>query len=490
MSLPIRAAASGEAAAAARTAPPGSRPAPPGRGGGRLEATGLPQAARLIACALVIAGDRICEGLVDLLLPGDAPERARRRSAYEQRSVERVVATLGALKGPFAKLGQFAAVRLDVLPARATRAFATLRDRVPPLPFDRIRAVVESELGGALDVLFAEFDPNPLAAASIAQVHRARLHDGTAVAVKVQYPWLARSLPADLRLVRGLLRAWSLLGGRDRRDHARLLGEFAEGLRDELDFLREAQVAGEIARNLSGDPRVVVPEVFPSHSTRRVLTTGYLSGVPITDRDGLARMGARPRDVLEILARAYASQVFVHGLFHADPHPGNLFVLDAVDDAQGPRLLFVDFGLSRRLDPGLRREMRLAIHALIRRDPVGFLDGMDRMGMIAAGARPGVARAVEAMLERIAAEGGALGAGSGQVLSWKDEAKRLLQETEGLQLPNDLLLYAKTLSYVFSIGAELDPSVDMMRLQLPYLLRFLAEKDVNEDRRVEDPAGG
>ena len=453
MSLPIRAAASGEAAAAARgPAPPGSRPAPPDRGGGRLEATGLPQAARLIACALAIAGDRVCEGLVDLLLPGDAPRRAQRRSAFEQRSVERVVATLGALKGPFAKLGQFAAVRLDVL--------------------------------------FAEFDPNPLAAASIAQVHRARLHDGTAVVVKVQYPWLARSLPADLWLVRGLLRVWSLLAGRDRRDHARLLDEFAEGLRDELDFVREAQVAEEIARNLSDDPRVVVPQVFPSHSTGRVLTTGYLSGIPITDREGLARMGARPRDVLEILARAYASQVFVHGLFHADPHPGNLFVLDAIDDALGPRLLFVDFGLSRRLDPGLRREMRLAIHALIRRDAGGFLDGMDRMGMIAAGARPGVARAVEAMLQRIAAEGGALGAGSDQVLSWKDEAKRLLQETEGLQLPNDLLLYAKTLSYVFSIGAELDPSVDMMKLQLPFLLRFLAEKDVNADRRVEAPAGG
>jgi predicted unusual protein kinase regulating ubiquinone biosynthesis (AarF/ABC1/UbiB family) len=407
----------------------------------------------------------------------DASQRALRRSAFEERCAERVVKTLGALKGPFAKLGQFAAVRLDVLPATATRALATLRDRVPPLPVARARAMVESELGGALDVLFAEFDPNPLAAASIAQVHRARLHDGTAVAVKVQYPWLARSLPADLRLVRGLLRAWSLLAGRDGRDQARLLDEFAAGLRDELDFVREAQVAGEIARNLADDPRIVVPEVFPSHSTRRVLTMRYQAGVPITDRDGLARLPARPRDVLEILARAYASQVFVHGLFHADPHPGNLFVTGAADGADAPRLVFVDFGLCRRLDPTLRREMRLAIHALIRRDQGGFLDGMDRMGMIAAGARPGVARAVGAMLERIADQGGALGAGSGEVLSWKDEAKHLLQQTPGLQLPNDLLLYAKTLSYVFAIGAELDPTVDMMKLQLPYLLRFLAEKN-------------
>jgi ubiquinone biosynthesis protein len=457
-----------EAAAAARG---------PGARGGLLEATGLPQAARLLACALAVSGDWSCERLVDLLVRGDASERALRRSAFEQRCAERVVATLGALKGPFAKLGQFAAVRLDVLPATATRAFATLRDRVPPLPFARACAVVESELGGALDVLYAEFDPDPVAAASIAQVHRARLHDGTAVAVKVQYPWLARSLPADLRLVRALLRAFCILAGRDGRDLARLLDEFATGLRDELDFVREAQVAGEIARNLADDPRIVVPEVFPSHSTRRVLTMRYQAGVPITDRDGLARLPARPRDVLEILARAYASQVFVHGLFHADPHPGNLFVTGASDGSDGPRLIFVDFGLCRRLDPGLRREMRLAIHALIRRDQGDFLDGMERMGMIAAGARPGVARAVGVMLERMALQGGALDAGSGQVLSWKDEAKHLLQQTPGLQLPNDLLLYAKTLSHVFAIGDQLDPSVDMMKLQLPYLLRFLAEKD-------------
>ena len=142
-----------------------------------------------------------------------------------------------------------------------------------------------------------------------------------------------------------------------------------------------------------------------------------------------------------------------------------------------PRLLFVDFGLSRRLDPALRRELRTGIYALLRRDLPAFLDGMERIGAIAPGHRDDVARAVASMFERIARAGGGLALGGAQVLSLKDEAVAMLRETPGLRLPIDLLLYAKTLSYVFALGAQLDPSVDMMKLCLPSLLRFLAEKE-------------
>ena len=384
-----------------------------------------------------------------------------------------MAATLGALKGPFAKAGQFAAIRHDLLPGEVTRELAKLRDRVPPLPFSRIRATVESELGAPLTSLFERFDPEPLGAASVAQVHRARLHSGEEVAVKVQYPWLAASLRADLRVVRACMALLSR--GRD-VDRDRLFGEFAAGLAEELDFEREARVAKEIAGNLAHDPRVVVPHPLPSHSSRRVLTMSYHPAIPIDDGERLDARGVDRRDVLSTLARAYAKQVFVDGLFHADPHPGNLFVLDEPEAASAPRLLFVDFGLSRRLDPTLRREMRTAVYALLKRDVEGFLDGMDRLGMIAPGARDGVRTACTAMFERFGAEGG-LAVGGSRVLGLKDEAKALLQDTPGLQLPNDLLLYAKTMTYVFGLGAEIAPEVDLMQLSLPYLLQFLAEKD-------------
>jgi predicted unusual protein kinase regulating ubiquinone biosynthesis (AarF/ABC1/UbiB family) len=440
------------------------------RGAERLRPSGVPQVL-VLAIAAVSMGVDLALGRAARGLFGARAERFAR--ATERRALRRVVAALGRLKGPFAKLGQFGAIRFDVLPEEITSALAALRDRVPPLPFERIRAVVESELGVPLERAFAEFDARPLGAASIAQAHRALLPSREPVVVKVQYPWLAASLPADLRITRWLLDWGSARRGSGGADV--LFREFGDGLREELDFEREARVAAEIAANLASDSSVVVPEVIASHSSRRVLTMRYHPAIAIDDRAGLARLGVEPRAVLAILARAYCAQVFADGLFHADPHPGNLFVVDEPGAAGNPRLLFVDFGLSRRLDPALRRELRQGILALLQRDLPEFLDGMERLGAIAPGHREDVARAVAGMFERVLASGG-LAAGGAQVLSLKDEAIGLLRATPGLRLPVDLLLYAKTLSYVFSLGAELDREVDMMKLCLPSLLRFLAEK--------------
>jgi predicted unusual protein kinase regulating ubiquinone biosynthesis (AarF/ABC1/UbiB family) len=430
---------------------------------------------RLAGCGFAVLGGRLAAAAAAPLYP--RAERAQRRAERRRREAERLASTLGDLKGVYAKLGQFAAVRYDALPAEARSAFAALRDAVAPLPFPEIRASVEAELGRSLEEAFAAFEPEPLGAASIAQVHRALLPDGRSVAVKVQYPWLRASLPRDLALVRALLGALTLGRPGGRAARRRLFDEFGRGLAEELDFLREARVAGEIAENLADDPAVVVPQVVPSHSTGRVLTMSYHPAVPILDRAGLQRIGAKPAEVLEILARSYARQVFVDGLFHADPHPGNLFVLEQ-PGPRGPRVLFVDFGLSRRLAPALRRELRLAIFALLRGDRDGFLAGMTRLGMIAPGAEAGVRVALDRMFERLRGEAAApLALGADRVLALKDEAKALLEETPGLQLPNDLLLYARTLSYLFALGAELAPEVDLMKLTVPWLLRFLAERD-------------
>jgi ubiquinone biosynthesis protein len=413
---------------------------------------------------------------LDVAIAGAArwfPGGAGHRDAALRRAVDRGVDALGRLKGAFAKLGQLAAVRVDALPPDAVAALAALRDSVPPLPFERIRAVVEEELGRPLETVFAEFEPTPLGAASIAQAHRARLANGDAVVVKVQYPWLAASLDTDLRIARGLFALFTALRHRAGRS-APLFREFCEGVRDELDFEREARVAGEIAANLDDDPGVLVPEVIGALTTRRVLTMRHHPAVPISDRDALARLGVAPRELAVIVARAYSAQVFRDGLFHADPHPGNLFVVDEPGAAERPRVLFIDFGLSRRLDPALRRELRQGVFALMQRDLPAFLDGMERLDAIEPGHREAVGSAVGRMFDRIQGHGGALAMAGDEVLSLKDEAVALLRETRGLRLPTDLLLYAKTLSYVFALGAELAPDVDMMKLCLPPLLRFLA----------------
>lgn len=446
-----------------------------------LRRSGVEQAARLLACA---AGIALRRAGVAFARPG---ERDARLARWQTAATDRLVAALGALKGPFAKAGQFASIRHDVLPPEITERFAQLRDRVPPLPYAEIRAAVEAELGAPLEARFARFDERPLGAASIAQVHRAALPDGRDVAVKVRYPWLEASLRADLAIARAALRALLWVTGRSAPDLDRIWSEFADGLRDELDFTREADVAAEIRDNLSDDPGIAVPQVFPSHSSRGVLTMEYFPTARVDDAEALARIGVDPVALVERIGRAYAKQVFVDGLFHADPHPGNLFAIDEPGAAQNPRLLFVDFGLSRRLDPELRDEMRRGIYALMQRDVDAFLAGMGRMRMIAPGAELAVRAAVEQMFERIGG-GGPLAVAGSRVLGLKDEAVALLQRTDGLQLPNDLLLYAKTMSYVFALGERIAPEADLMKLVLPYLLKYLAGHGDAATRRG-DPAG-
>lgn len=408
---------------------------------------------------------------------------AKRRSRRKQRRlthVDRLVSVLAHLKGVFVKAGQFASMRHDVLAPDVRARFASLQDQVPPLAFPLIVQAIENELGRPLSEAFAFVSPEPLGAASIAQVHRATLVDGREVAIKVQYPWLADSLKRDLRLLeRGVALAcwWS---GRQHLDPAQLVQEFGTGMARELDFELEAATAAEIAANLADDPQIEVPSVIPSHSTRRILCMDYSNVVGIADREGLARLGVAPRTVLEILARAYGRQIFVDGLFHADPHPGNLFVIDEPGAAENPRVLFVDFGLSQRLDLGLRRHLRQAIFAILQRNRNVLGDQMSALGMFSPEARTDVEGAIQTMFDQLEATSGAAGplaASGGQILGLKGHAVKLLEETPGLQLPHELLLYAKTLSYLFGLAELLDPDVDMMKLCLPYLLQFLATRD-------------
>jgi len=470
-----------------RAAPTGDQTqqrSPIGRAGHRvrfwLRASGITATLGLLrwggATGLALGWSRI------LGLFRSEPERRADRERVVHRSIRRLVALLGELKGAFAKAGQFAATRHDVLPPGASEALAALRDRVPPLPFALVRDVVEEELGRPIDQAFVSFDREPIGAASIAQVHRAQLPDGAEVVVKVQYPWIRDSLENDLLVLSAAAHLWVWLRGHERWgvDRGRFFDEFASGLREELDFIREGAVAAEIASNLAADPQVVVPRVVAELTRTRVLTMGWHDCVNIADRAGLAALGVEPAVVLEVLTRAYAKQVFVDGHFHADPHSGNLFVLDEPGAAERPRVLFVDFGLSKALDPELRRAIRQGIYAVLQRDTSTFVARMREMGMIAPGAENGVRRAVDEMFGRIAGqagEGGVLGASGAQVLALKDAAKHLLQETPGLQLPNELLLYAKTLSYLFALGEELDPETDLMKISTPYLLQFLAGRD-------------
>jgi ubiquinone biosynthesis protein len=246
------------------------------------------------------------------------------------------------------KLGQYLAIRLDLLPAEVCRELANLFDAVPPLPFPVIRGVIEAELGRPLESIYREFDPEPIAAASIAQVHRAHDDGGRAVAVKVQRPDVAAVLAADFRNLRRLARLADTLGWFGDISASGLIDEVAAFTFREVDFRQEGRTADRIRTDAAD--HVHVPWIDWSRSGRRVLTMEFIAGVPLARIINLAESGVRdafrrsaphstPRDIVERLSRACLTQLFVTGVFQGDPHPANILV-----EPDG-NIAFVDFGI-------------------------------------------------------------------------------------------------------------------------------------------------
>lgn len=263
-----------------------------------------------------------------------------------RRGATRSLDAAEALGGVLIKAGQFASTRPDLLPPAYTTTLSSLQDRVPPQPYATIREALARELGRQPDEVFSDFDREPVAAASIAQVHRASLRDGREVAVKVQYPGVAGLIEADLGALEAIFGAVASL------EPAVRLQPIADYLRWtlplELDFRREARSIDSLREALSGRDDVLVPGVVEGLTTGRLLVMEYVEGVKVTDAEGLRTAGLDPREVATLLNDAYAEQLFTHGILHADPHPGNLLVQPG---DSGPRLVLLDHGLTLELEP-------------------------------------------------------------------------------------------------------------------------------------------
>jgi ubiquinone biosynthesis protein len=246
------------------------------------------------------------------------------------------------LGGVMVKLGQVIGARTDVFPAALVAPLRGLHDRVPARPFAKLAGHVERELGQPIDEVFKEVEPTAIAAASLAQVHRARLVTGEEVALKVQYPEARRLFPTDLRSLRWAVRVtrW-LQPSLDLRVVANELAAFVEL---ELDFEREASSTDRVRANLASDPTIVVPHVY--RATRRILILEFLHGTPLSNPAALRARSVDLRATLRRIATLYATMIFEHGFFHGDPHPGNILVLD------DGRLGLLDFGLAKDLPEG------------------------------------------------------------------------------------------------------------------------------------------
>ncbi|MEM1116032.1 MAG: AarF/UbiB family protein [Bacteroidota bacterium] len=320
-----------------------------------------------------------------------------RRPALHARNGRRVRTSILRLRGLFIKAGQLGSALTNLLPEPFRVELEGLQDRVPASPADLARARIEAELGAPVEALFADFSAAPVASASLAQVHRARLgavagSDGTGgdgqaaapeaavreVAVKVQHADIDAIARLDLRAIETILRVvgrW--FGIRGLREQFR---EIEAVILGELDFTREAENAAEIGPRLGAGVRV--PAVIPERSTARVLTTEFVDGIRAGDLEALDAAGVDRHAVAERILDAYGAMIFRDGLYHADPHPGNLLVVPDPEAPGGFELVFLDFGAVARLTPEMRRGLAEMIAATLGRDAAGVTAALATMGFI------------------------------------------------------------------------------------------------------------
>jgi predicted unusual protein kinase regulating ubiquinone biosynthesis (AarF/ABC1/UbiB family) len=366
-------------------------------------------------------------------------------------------------------VGQFLSSRVDLLPSEYIEELALLQDEVPAEPFSAIRPVIEAELGAPVEQVFAGFDPVPLAAASLGQVHRATLPTGSLVALKVQRPDIDRIVAVDLRSLRYIVR-WldrhTPLGRR--ADLPAILVEFEETLALELDYVREAHHAERIATMFACNPHVAVPRVYWSHTTARVLALQYMTGTKITDFGELDREGINRAEVAEILMESYLQQVLVDGFFHADPHPGNILV------RPGPVIVLLDFGMVGQILPQNRENLRRVFIGLIRRDYDEIIIALKRLGFFTRLADTlAIKRALAWGIENFydVSFGEIRTIAPGAVI---DEVQDILF-SETFRIPANYAFLGRALGTLSGLCTALDPSLQFFTVAEPYARRLIGQ---------------
>ena len=431
----------------------------------------------------------------EIVLPRIGLERVseRGRAARMTRIAQRFHALAVELGGLMIKVGQFLSSRLDVLPPEITAELAGLQDEVPPASFAAVRRLAEAELGVPLAAAFASFEEVPVAAASLGQAHRATLAPAdaadngfTQVIVKVQRPGIQAIVDVDLaalRRVAGWLGRLRIVS--DHVDTNALVTEFATTSLEEIDYLHEAAGAERFGEMFEGDPRVGVPQVVWERTSRRVLTLSDVTAIKINDVDGLRAAGIDPTEVASVFAEVMFEQLFGNGYFHADPHPGNIFVTPLpANSAAGSvpwRLTFIDFGMMGEVTPDLRDGLRGLLVAVAARNGRGLVQSIQKVGILLPTTDTGeLERAMTQLFDRFG------GMGFAQLRTvdsreFRDFGKQFgdVVRSLPLQLPENFLLVIRSMSLTSGVCSSLDPEFNVWDAIEPYGSRLLREQSGN-----------
>ena len=405
------------------------------------------------------------------------------------RRLQKIAASFRTLaiemSGVMIKVGQFLSARLDVLPREIIDELAGLQDEVRPEPVESIRAVVEAEFHRPLEELFTDFNPQPMAAASIGQVHTARLQqpDGTfrEVVVKVQRPNIPQVVETDLAALRVVAR-W-VHHYKPIRRHVNvplLVEEFSRTLLEEIDYIHEGRNAEQFAKNFQDRPEVQVPAVYWTHTTLRVLTLENVLAIKITDNAALDAAGVDRAAVADTLIDIYLQQIFEDYFFHADPHPGNLFILPTAppNPATGRapwRVVFVDFGMTGTLPPNLQAGLREVLIGIGTQDTHRLIQAYQTMELLLPNADlPLLEKATNKVFQRF------WGKSTAEMMNMKHaEAVEFVQEFSDLvfdmpfQAPENMVLLARCLGILSGICSGLNPDFNVWTSIGPYAQKLV-----------------
>jgi predicted unusual protein kinase regulating ubiquinone biosynthesis (AarF/ABC1/UbiB family) len=375
--------------------------------------------------------------------------------------------------GPtFIKVGQLFSTRADIFPAEYVEELAKLQDQVPAFGLDQVAQIIETDLGKPLDKLFLNFEPTPLAAASLGQVHRAELPTGEAVVVKVQRPGLRQLFQIDLAIVKDIARyfqnhpRWG-----PGRDWLGIYEECARILYEEIDYLNEGRNADEFRRNFRNVTWLKVPRVYWRYCSRRVLTLEYLPGIKISHYSALDAAGLDRRRLAELNARAYLEQVLHHGFFHADPHPGNIAV-----DPDGS-LIFYDFGMMGRLHPQTKEKLVQTLMCIVDRDADGVIESLVQLkALVPQGDMGPVRRSLQYVLDHLLDKPLEM-----QSISAISEDLYALAYDQPFRFPATFTFVMRAFSTLEGLGRGLDANFQFFHIATPYALEMMEQRNHSND---------
>ena len=407
--------------------------------------------------------------------------------ATNLRNARRIERTIVELQGLFIKVGQLISIMTNFLPEEFRRELEGLQDAVPPRPFKDIEARLKEELGRPVSEAFAQFETRPIASASIGQVHIARLDTGQKVAVKVQYPDIEEVVRRDLLTLRRIFRiiGWFI----PYQGLEELYREIRSIILEELDYRAEAENARTIGANFEGREDVAFPKVVDELSTARVLVTHFEAGCKITDRKLVKQAGLDRGQLARQVVEIYCQQIFTDGVYHADPHPGNLLVRPSKTPGEPPTIVFLDFGAVAQIPANVRAGIVELLQGALTRDTGRIVAAMKTMGFVARGANEAMFEQVveyfhEKFQENISLESLNLKdikfdpqKGLESVADLRRMDISLRELSENFHIPKEIIVLERTLLLLMGLCTELDPTLNPMTVIRPYLERFVLGED-------------